>query len=203
MPQDKASASLINELINQFGRLPGIGKKSAQRLAYYLLSQPVERSRQLAETILETRKRVHFCPECCNLTADAVCEICASDRRDRQVVCVVESPADVFAMERSREYKGLYHVLHGAISPMQDIGPEDLHLRELLTRLRDHPEIEEVILANNPTVEGEATATYIARLLKPAGIKLSRIAQGIPMGSSIEYADEVTLGRAIDGRTPL
>ena len=200
---EQASASLINELINQLGRLPGIGKKSAQRLTYYLLSQPQERSRRLAETILETREKVHFCPECCNLTADKVCEICASDRRERRVVCVVESPADVIAMERSREYKGLYHVLHGAISPMQDVGPEDLHLRELLMRLRNHPEIEEVILANNPTVEGEATATYIARLLQPAGLKLSRIAQGIPMGSSIEYADEVTIGRALNGRTPL
>lgn len=194
---------VINDLIQRLGALPGIGRKTAQRLAYYLMGQPAEVSAALANAILAAGRDIHFCAACCNLTDQEHCEICSDPQRDRSVICVVESPLDVAAMERTREYNGLYHVLHGAISPMQDIGPEQLHLRELLTRLREHPEVEEIILANNATVEGEATASYIARLLKSVGLRITRIAQGIPMGSNLEYADEITLARALEGRTEI
>lgn len=194
---------LITRLITELGRLPGIGKKSAQRLAFHVLEMPMEKAESLAATILEARRQIHFCPVCCNLTDLPLCEVCASGeagRRDVSTLCVVESPRDVAAMERIHEYKGLYHVLHGAISPMRDIGPESLKLRELLTRLQEHPEIEELIIATNPTVEGEATALYIARLLKSSGIRCTRIAHGLPMGGDIEFTDEVTLARALQGR---
>lgn len=191
---------VINELINQLGRLPGIGRKTAQRLAFHILSISKEEATAFAEAILKAKEHVRLCAVCCNLTDREVCEICADPNRDETVVCVVENPMDVTAMERTREYKGRYHVLHGAISPMKDIGPDEIHLRELITRLRDHSDIREIILATNATVEGEATATYIARLLKPAGIRTTRIAHGIPMGSNLEYADEVTLLRALEGR---
>ncbi|MGI6546570.1 MAG: recombination mediator RecR [Fastidiosipilaceae bacterium] len=190
----------IHELITQLGRLPGVGRKTAQRLAFHILGISKEDAAKLANAILQAKERTHLCPICCDLTDRDICEICADQTRDDSVVCVVESPMDVTAMERTREYNGRYHVLHGAISPMKDIGPEQLHLRELLSRLREHSEINEIILATNATVEGEATATYIARLIKPAGIRTTRIAHGIPMGSNLEYADEVTLTRALEGR---
>lgn len=190
----------IHELITQLGRLPGVGRKTAQRLAFHILGISKEDAAKLANAILQAKERTHLCPICCDLTDQDICEICADQTRDDSVVCVVESPMDVTAMERTREYNGRYHVLHGAISPMKDIGPEQLHLRELLSRLREHSEINEIILATNATVEGEATATYIARLIKPAGIRTTRIAHGIPMGSNLEYADEVTLTRALEGR---
>lgn len=191
---------LIAKLMAELGKLPGIGQKSAQRLAFHILDMPKEDVEALASALLEARRGIHLCPSCCNLTDAEVCEICSAPGRDTKTICVVESPRDVAAMERIHEYKGLYHVLHGAISPMQDIGPERLKLRELLTRLQEHPEVEEIILATNPTVEGEATALYIARLLKSSGIRCTRIAHGLPMGSDIEYADEVTLARALSGR---
>ncbi len=190
----------IAKMIAELGKLPGIGSKSAQRLAFHILGQPQEKVEALAQAILEARRTTRTCSVCCNLTEQDPCEICASGSRDTSQICVVENPRDVAAIERMHEYRGLYHVLHGAISPMQNIGPDQIKLRELLARLRDQDEVSEVILATNPTVEGEATAMYIARLLKPAGIRTTRIAHGIPMGGDLEYADEMTLARAIEGR---
>jgi recombination protein RecR len=190
----------IARLISELGKLPGIGSKSAQRLAFHLLAQPQDRVEALAEAILEARRSTRLCSVCCNLTDQDPCDICASPGRDRTIICVVENPRDVAAMERIHEYKGLYHVLHGVISPLQNIGPDQIRLRELLARLRSDETITEVILATNPTVEGEATALYVARLLKPANIRTTRIAHGIPMGGDLEYADEVTLARAMEGR---
>lgn len=190
----------IAKLVAELGKLPGIGNKSAQRLAFYLLAQPIERVEALAGAILEARRTTRLCSVCCNLTDKDPCEICLASGRDRTQICVVENPRDVAAMERIHEYKGLYHVLHGVISPLQNIGPDQIKLRELLARLRTEDTVSEVILATNPTVEGEATALYIARLLKPANIKTTRIAHGIPMGGDLEYADEVTLARAMEGR---
>jgi recombination protein RecR len=190
----------IARLINELGKLPGIGSKSAQRLAFHLLSQPLDKVESLANAILDARRSTRLCSVCCNLTDQDPCEICTSPGRDRTIICVVENPRDVAAMERIHEYKGLYHVLHGVISPLQNIGPEQIRLRELLERLRSDDNIHEVILATNATVEGEATALYIARLLKPSGIRTTRIAHGIPMGGDLEYADEVTLARAMEGR---
>ena len=193
-------APSIARLIAELAKLPGIGGKSAQRLAFHLLAQPENQVEALAQAILDARHTTRFCSVCCNLTDQDPCEICASATRDRSMICVVENPRDVAAMERIHEYRGLYHVLHGAISPMQNIGPDQIRLRELLSRLRDDESIHEVILATNPTVEGEATALYVARLLKPAGILTTRIAHGLPMGGDLEYADEVTLARAMEGR---
>ncbi|MDD2533250.1 MAG: recombination mediator RecR [Eubacteriales bacterium] len=190
----------IAKLVAELGKLPGIGNKSAQRLAFHLLAQPLERVESLANAILEARRSTRLCSVCCNLTDKDPCEICAGSGRERTQICVVENPRDVAAMERIHEYKGLYHVLHGVISPLQNIGPDQIKLRELLARLRTEDLVSEVILATNPTVEGEATALYIARLLKPANIKTTRIAHGIPMGGDLEYADEVTLARAMEGR---
>lgn len=195
----KYSAS-ISKLIAELGKLPGIGGKSAQRLAFHILSLSNEEVETLAGTLLEAKHTTFLCSSCCNLTDHDPCEICSSISRDRSILCVVENPRDVAAMERIHEYHGLYHVLHGAISPMQGIGPNQIKLKELLARLTKETGIAEVILANNPTVEGEATAMYIARLLKPAGIKTTRIAHGLPMGGDLEYADEVTLSRAMEGR---
>lgn len=193
-------APSIGRLITELGKLPGIGSKTAQRLAFHLLAQPQEQAVALADAILEARKKIRLCSVCCNLTDQDPCEICANASRDRTTICVVENPRDVAAMERMHEYKGLYHVLHGAISPMQGIGPDQIRLRELLARLRQDESVTELILATNPTVEGEATALYLARLLKPAGILTTRIAHGIPMGGDLEYADEVTLSKAMEGR---
>lgn len=193
----------ISKLITQLGKLPGIGGKSAQRLAFHILSLSEEEVETLAGTLIEAKSKTFLCSSCCNLTDHEPCEICSSANRDRSVICVVENPRDVAAMERIHEYHGLYHVLHGCISPMRNIGPNQIKLKELLNRLSKETEVTEVILANNPTVEGEATAMYIARLLKPAGIKTTRIAHGIPMGGDIEYADEVTLAKAMEGRREL
>jgi len=193
----------ISKLIAQLGKLPGIGGKSAQRLAFHILSLPQEQVQELAEVLIDARQNTFLCSICCNLTDTDPCEICSDNSRDKTIVCVVENPRDVSAIERMHEYKGSYHVLHGAISPMQGIGPNQIKLKELLARLSSEVAISEVILANNPTVEGEATAMYISRLLKPAGIKTTRIAHGLPMGGDLEYADEVTLSKAMEGRREL
>jgi len=193
-------APTIARLVSELGKLPGIGSKTAQRLAFHILSLPREKSAALADAILEAARDTRLCSVCCNLTDTDPCEICTSASRDRRVICVLESPRDVASIERVHEYKGLYHVLHGTISPMKGIGPDQIKLKELLARLREDTDIEEVILATNPTVEGEATAMYIARLLKPAGIRTTRIAHGLPMGGDLEYADEATLSMALEGR---
>ncbi len=192
----------LNELAAQFERLPGIGKKTAQRLSYFILEQPPERAKKFAEALVNAREKIHFC-ECCQALTDLdKCSICNDDNRDKSVICVVENPKDIMAFERTREYRGLYHVLHGAISPLDGVGPEQLKIKELMSRLADGT-VTEVIMATNPTVEGEATASYISRLLKPMGIKISRLAYGIPVGGELEYADEVTLSRALDGRNEI
>ena len=192
----------LTELINQFSRLPGIGKKTAQRLAYSILEQPPERAHQFAEALVNAREKIHFCSVCQSLTDLDICQICADERRDHSVICVVEDPRDIMAFERTREYAGVYHVLHGVISPLDNIGPDKLRIKELMARLGDGT-VKEIIMATNPTVEGEATAMYIAKLLKPLGVKVSRLAYGIPVGGNLEYADEVTLWRAMEGRSEL
>lgn len=192
----------LNELVAQFERLPGIGKKTAQRLSYFILEQPPERAKKFAEALINAREKIHYCKCCQALTDLDVCSICNEENRDKTVICVVESPKDIMAFERTREYNGLYHVLHGAISPLDGVGPEQLKIKELLSRLANGT-VQEVIMATNPTVEGEATASYISRLLKPMGIKISRLAYGIPVGGDLEYADEVTLSRALDGRNEI
>ena len=191
-------ASLEN-LLDGFASLPGIGRKSAQRLAFHILSLPDGEAESFANAVLEAREKVHTCPVCQNLTEEELCPICSSDRRDKSVVCVVSEPRDVLSIERSREYNGLYHVLHGALSPMNRIGPEDLRIRELLARMADG-EIREVIMATNPDTEGDATAMYISRLLKPLEVKVTRLGFGVPVGGNLEYADDATLLRALEGR---
>lgn len=190
----------IAKLISELGQLPGIGQKTAQRLAFYLMSEPQERSQALASAIIQAREKTHLCQICSNLTDTDPCEICGDHRRDTTTILVVESPQDVMAMERTHEYHGRYHVLHGTINPMQGVGPEDIKLRDLLVRLQTETDVEEIIMATNATVEGEATATYIARMLQGTGIKTTRLAHGLPMGSNLEYADDVTLARALNGR---
>lgn len=192
----------LTELITQFERLPGIGKKTAQRLAFSILDQPVERAEKFAEAIVNAKRKIHFCKVCEGLTDKDVCDICDDSRRDRTVICVVAEPKDVMAFERTREYNGLYHVLHGVISPMDGIGPEQLRIKELMARLGSG-EVTEIIMATNPTVEGEATASYISRIIKPMGIKVTRLAYGIPVGGDLEYADEFTLARALEGRNEI
>ena len=196
----------LNKLINELGKLPGIGGKTAQRLAFHVLSLTDREAEALAESIMEAKHSLHYCDVCGNLTDKELCGICSDASRDKTVICVVETPQDVMAMERIREYHGLYHVLHGAISPAEGIGPADINLKSLIERLQTSDEVREVIIvimATNPTVTGEATAMYVARLLKPAGIKVTRIAHGIPVGGDLEYADEVTLLKAIEGRREL
>ena len=192
----------LTELINQFERLPGIGKKTAQRLAYSILEQPPERAEKFAEALVNARRKIHFCKVCQAFTDLEVCEICDNPARDKTVICVVAEPKDVMAFERTREYNGLYHVLHGLISPLDGIGPDQLRIKELMARLSSN-EITEIIMATNPTVDGEATASYISRLVKPMGIKVTRLAYGIPVGSDLEYADEFTLARALSGRNEI
>lgn len=194
-------ASLEN-LIDKFASLPGIGKKSAQRLAFYLLAQPDESAKAFADAITTAKASVHCCKICQNLTDGEVCPICASDRRDKSTICVVSEPRDVLSIERGREYNGAYHVLHGVLSPMSHVGPEDIRIKELLVRAAQ-PGVEEVIMATNPDTEGEATAMYISRLLKPFNIKVTRLAYGIPVGSNLEFADDATLNRAMEGRTEM
>ena len=186
----------LNKLINELSKLPGIGGKTAQRLAFHILALEESEATALANSIVNAKRSLHYCSVCGNLTDTDPCEICSDESRDRTKVCVVETPQDVIAMERIREFKGLYHVLHGAISPVEGIGPNDINLKSLITRLQQHDEIDEIIVATNPNIEGEATAMYIARLLKPSGIKVTRIAHGIPVGGDLEYADEVTLLKA-------
>ena len=189
----------LQNLSDQFARLPGIGGKTAQRLAFHVLELPLEDAQSFADAILEAKRQVHTCPVCQNLTDREVCPICDDDSRDRSTVCVVAEPKDVIAMERSREFRGVYHVLHGVISPLNHVTQEDIRIRELLKRVASG-EISEVIMATNPDTEGEATAMYISRLLRPMEVKVTRLAYGIPVGSQLEYADEVTLSRALEGR---
>lgn len=189
----------MENLIDGFASLPGIGRKSAQRLAFHVLSLPQEEADRFANAVLEAKKSVHTCPVCQNLTDGELCPVCASDSRDKTTICVVSEPRDVLSIERSREYHGVYHVLHGALSPMNRVGPDDLRIRELLNRVADGS-VREVIMATNPDTEGEATAMYLSRLLRQMGVKVTRLAYGIPVGSQLEYADEVTLLRALEGR---
>jgi len=189
----------LAQLAEQFGRLPGIGRKSAQRLAYHTLNMPREEAKAFAEAILTARDTVRRCEICCDLTDQALCAVCRGASRDSSLICVVEDPRDVMAIERTHEYRGLYHVLHGVISPLNGVGPEHLCVKELLRRFEDGL-VREVIMATNPTVEGEATAMYLSRLLKPLGVAVTRLAYGVPVGADLEYADEVTLARALEGR---
>jgi len=189
----------VERLIVEFSRLPGIGPKTASRLAFFLLRAPKEQSQQLAEALRQMRERITFCDVCYNISESSPCPLCADDGRDRGMICVVEEPLDVIAVERTREFRGLYHVLHGVISPVDGIGPEDLKIEPLMERVRLGG-VREVIVATNPNMEGEATAMYLSRLLAPLGIRATRLARGLPMGSDLEYADEVTLSRALEGR---
>ena len=189
----------VQDLIDELGRLPGIGPKSAQRIAFHLLKVEPADAERLARSILEVKARVHFCRICWNVAEGDTCRICRDPRRDATLVCVVEEPRDLVAVEKTREFRGRYHVLGGAFSPIEGIGPDDLHIRELLARIQPDG-IREVILATNPNVEGEATAMYLMRLLKPLGVKVTQIARGLPVGGDLEYADEVTLARALEGR---
>ena len=188
----------LEELVEKFESLPGIGHKSAQRLAYHVLGMTQEEAQSFAQAILDAHEKIHTCKVCCNLTDDELCPVCRSGSRDKSTICVVEEPKDVFALERAGEYNGLYHVLHGAISPLSGIGPDQLRIKELLARM--DPAVGEVIMATNPTVEGEATAMYLSRLLKPLGVKVTRLAYGIPVGGHLEFADDATLMRALEGR---
>ena len=194
-------ASLDN-LIDKFASLPGVGKKSAQRLAFYLLSLPESETDSFADAIVSAKRSIHFCKVCQNMTENEICSICASDRRDHSIICVVSEPRDVLSIERGNEYNGTYHVLHGVLSPMSHVGPDDIRIKELLTRVAEN-DISEVIMATNPDTEGEATALYLSRLLKPFQIKVSRLAYGIPVGSNLEFTDDATLNRALEGRTEM
>lgn len=200
-------AGPIQDLIDELARMPGIGPKSAQRVAFYLLQATTEDAKRLANAIVEAKERVRFCERCFNVSDQELCEYCRSTRRDRAIICVVQDPPDIVAIERTREYQGLYHVLQGALSPIEGIGPEDLRVSELLRRLRTPddgtPAVSEVIVATNPNIDGDATAMYLARLISPLGVLVTRLASGMPVGGDLEYADEVTLGRAIEGRRPL
>jgi recombination protein RecR len=200
-------AGPLQRLIDELGRLPGIGPKSAQRVAFHLLKVPASEAKALAAAIVEARDKVALCRLCFNVSEAELCEFCRDPRRDATLICVVQEPPDIVAIERTREYRGLYHVLGGAVSPIEGIGPEQLRVAELIARLRTPPEgrpaVQEVIVATNPNVEGEATALYLARLIAPSGIRVTRLASGLPVGGDLEYADEVTLGRALEGRRPL
>lgn len=200
-------AGPIQELIDELARLPGIGPKSAQRVAFYILKAAPDDARRLANAIVEAKDKVRFCRTCFNVSDHELCEYCRDPRRDASIVCVVQEAPDIAAIERTREYRGLYHVLHGAISPIEGIGPEDLRITELLDRLRTPADgevgVKEIIVATNPNIEGDATAMYLARLLTPLGVRITRLASGMPVGGDLEYADEVTLGRALEGRRRL
>lgn len=194
-------ASLEN-LIDHFAALPGIGRKSAQRLAFHILDLPDAEAKAFADSITEAKRNIHFCEICQNMTENDICSICASDHRDHSVICVVSDAKDLLSIERGNEYNGVYHVLHGVLSPMSHVGPDDIKIRELLVRAAED-EVQEVIMATNPDTEGEATALYISKLLKPFNIKVTRLAYGIPVGSNLEFADEATLCRAMEGRTQM
>ena len=198
----RAFPAALERLTEQFARLPGIGMKSAQRLAFYVLSLPKEDAESFAQAIVDAKSSVRLCPVCQNLTDQELCPVCADPERDHSLICVVAEPKDVIAMERSREFNGVYHVLHGVISPLNHVSQDDIKIKELLTRV-GQGEVREVIMATNPDTEGEATAMYISRLLKPFNIKVTRLAYGIPVGSNLEFADDATLNRAIEGRTEM
>lgn len=190
----------IEKLIESFAQFPGIGRKSAERIAFYILdTMSLEDAKNMAECITDAKKKISFCPVCQNLTDTIPCNICSNENRDKSVICVVENPRDVIAIERTNEYRGLYHVLHGALSPMDGVSPDDIKIKELLLRITDNS-VKEVIMATNPTVSGTATAVYISKLLQPMGINVTRIAHGIPVGGDLEYADEITLIKALEGR---
>lgn len=192
----------IDHISSELAKLPSIGRKSAQRLAYHIISMPVESVQALSNALITGRKAIRFCDICGNYTVSELCKVCADDKRDRSMICVVRDPRDVAAMERMHDYHGLYHVLHGVLSPMDGIGPTDIRIRELLQRLQDDT-VQEIIIATNPDIEGEATAAYMARLIKPLDVRVTRIAHGVPVGSDLEYADEVTLSKAMEGRREL
>ena len=192
----------IQRMVSELARLPGIGQKTAQRLAYHIVGLPLEEVHALAAALWQGRKAIRYCERCGNFSASELCGVCAEERRANGQICVVRDPRDVAAMERMHDYHGLYHVLHGTLSPMDGVGPNDIRIKELIARISSE-EVEEVILATNPDIEGEATATYIARILKPMGVKCTRIAHGVPVGSDLEYADEVTLSKAMEGRREL
>lgn len=192
----------LNNVYEEFRGLPGIGNKSALRLAYHIIDMSEDEVRRLAETLMKAKREIRFCRECFNLTDREICEICGDENRDHSLICVVEQPQDAMAMERSHGFNGVYHVLHGCLSPLDGIGPEELRIKELLRRL-EKGDVKEVILATNSNVEGEATAAYLARVLRPLGVVVSRIARGLPMGGDLEYADEVTLAKALENRTRL
>jgi recombination protein RecR len=194
-----STAMPVSRLIEEFSKLPGVGPKSAQRLTYYLLRASQEDAQALAQAILEVKEKIILCSVCQNITDSDPCAICNNDQRDREIICVVEEPLDILALERTGSYRGMYHVLHGVISPMDGIGPDDLKVRELLARLKSD-EVREVIMATNPNLEGEATSMYLTRLITPLGLKVTRLARGLPMGADLEYADNVTLARALEGR---
>lgn len=189
----------LENLINELNKLPQIGRKTAQRLAMYIIRKPVEEVERLSNALLEVKRKIRLCEICCNITEEPKCKICTSPSRDKSIICVVEEPQDVYAIERTNEYKGLFHVLHGRISPLEGIGPNDIKVKELIYRLDDN-QVKEIILALNPTVEGETTVLYLTKLIKPLGIKITRIARGVPVGSDLELADELTLAKAIEGR---
>ena len=189
----------INRLIEEFSKLPGVGRKTAQRLAFHVINMNTNDVESLAKSIIEAKRDIKYCSICCNITDKDPCSMCSNKNRDPKVICVVEDPRDVAAMERTKEFKGQYHVLHGVISPMDGVGPDMIRIRELITRLANE-DVQEIIMATNPTIEGEATAMYISRLVKPMGIKVTRIAHGLPVGGDLEYADEVTISKALEGR---
>lgn len=199
MAEGSSTPEPIQRLVESFHRLPGIGPKSAQRLAYHILRTSEQEASALAQAILDVKERIRLCSQCMNITESDPCGYCQDSRRDRSVVCVVEQPLDVLALERSGGYRGVYHVLHGVLNPMDGVGPEHIHIRELVVRLQAG-EIQEVIMATNPSLEGEATAMYIQRLIGPAGVKVTRLARGLPSGADLEYTDDVTLARALEGR---
>lgn len=192
----------LENLVEQFEKMPGIGHKTAQRLAYYVLNLPKTEAEELAGAVLDAHTKIHYCSRCCNLTDKELCPVCASHTRDNSVICVVETPRDATAVENTHEFNGVYHILHGAISPLNDVGPDDLTIKQLVARLSDDA-VAEVIMATNPTVEGDATALYISKLLKPMGVKVTRLAYGIPVGGDLEYADEYTLAKALEGRNEI
>ena len=196
------SSDSLEELIQELAKLPQIGRKTAQRLAMYIIKQPKEEVDRFANALVNTKRLIKFCNICCNITEEDVCRICSSERRDKSIICVVEEPHDVYAIEKTNEYKAMYHVLHGRISPLEGIGPSDIRVKELMQRMGGEgvPEVQEVILALNPNVEGETTVLFISKLIRPLGIKVTRIARGIPIGADLEFADEVTLAKAIEGR---
>ncbi|MBI5081069.1 MAG: recombination protein RecR [Chloroflexi bacterium] len=192
----------VQTLIDELSRLPGIGPKTASRLTYFLLRQPLEQSKSLAEALVEMKERTRFCSICFNMTENDPCPVCSDEAREASVLCVLEEPLDVIAIEKTRVFKGRYHVLHGAISPVDDVGPDDLRIKELLNRLRDN-KVREVIIATNPSYEGEATAMYLQKQIAPLGLKVTRLARGLPVGGDLEYADETTLARALEGRSEM